>query len=101
MKKLILLFLLMPILTSCEIGKPLIEFESNGANHISPIEFLGIENLPSPEKEGHTFEGWYLDNGLTNKLIDDEQIISNTKVYAKWIVNQYNIEFEVDGGIKI
>lgn len=101
MKKLILLFLLMPILTSCEIGKPLIEFESNGANHISPIEFLGIENLPSPEKEGHTFEGWYLDNGLTNKLIDDEQIISNTKVYAKWIVNQYNIEFEVDGGIEI
>ena len=93
MKRLILLFLLLPILASCETSKPFIEFESNGAEHILPIEFLGIDKLPSPEKEGHTFDGWYLDDALVNKLLDDNQIVENTKLYAKWIVNQYNIEF--------
>lgn len=72
MKKLILLFLLMFILILCEIGKLLIEFEFNGVNYILFIEFLGIENLFSLEKEGYIFEGWYLDNGLMNKFIDDE-----------------------------
>ncbi|WP_227103919.1 S-layer homology domain-containing protein [Intestinibacillus massiliensis] len=34
-------------------------------------------------RAGYTFEGWYSDSGLTEK-VDTVKLTSNTKVYAKW-----------------
>ena len=48
-------------------------------------------------KTGHTFEGWYVskDNGVTlTTKIDDNYIFNeNTKLYAKWNINQYDIVY--------
>lgn len=41
-------------------------------------------NLPTPTKAGSTFEGWYKDSALTQKITSDYDISANTTIYAKW-----------------
>lgn len=43
--------------------------------------------LPIPTATGYTFEGWYLDEALTNKATAGAAIEDNTILYAKWTPN--------------
>lgn len=43
--------------------------------------------LPTPTATGYTFEGWYLDEALTNKVTAGAAIEDNTILYAKWTPN--------------
>lgn len=43
--------------------------------------------LPIPTATGYTFEGWYLDEALTNKATAGAEIEDNTILYAKWTPN--------------
>ena len=57
--------------------------------------------LPIPNKQCHTFEGWYENPDFSGAPVD--QILSsdtgNRKFYAKWKENEkHNIKFDVDGG---
>lgn len=107
MKKISALFILLLtlVVVACTPnGLYKIEFEMNGGTTIPSIEFsetYTLELLESlnPQRPGHTFDAWYLDVGLTeaNKL--DADISSSVTLYAKWIVNQYTITFNLDGGI--
>ena len=73
-----------------------IELESNGGtldkDHITRILDQEYGELPTPTKVGYTFEGWYSDAELTNKIISTS-IVSNTvnKLYAKYTENTINI----------
>lgn len=68
-----------------------ISFDSKGGSYISP---LSADNktettLPTPEKEGFVFEGWYLDEGYEQPfdpatLIDNTTLPKALKLYAKW-----------------
>ena len=71
-----------------------VSFEANGGKvlengkEIESTEFnlyLG-NNLPTPEKEGFTFDGWYEDKDFTKPFsaIDVDNACDKT-VYAKWI----------------
>ncbi len=46
-------------------------------------------NLPTPERPGYAFEGWYLDNAFTQS-IDGRQVTAtcNHVLYAKWDVRK-------------
>ena len=47
-------------------------------------------NLPTPTREGYTFEGWYKDSGCTDVNKINGTIITPTEditLYAKWIEN--------------
>ncbi len=52
-------------------------------------------SLPqNPIKEGYTFEGWYLDEGewqnpFTVNLFLDAPLSGDTRVYAKWALNEH------------
>ncbi len=52
-------------------------------------------SLKTPEKEGYTFDGWY---------VNDEKFDSNTKVKenlvleARFTINSYTVTFEMDNG---
>jgi uncharacterized repeat protein (TIGR02543 family) len=84
-----------------------ISFESNGGSLVSPIETEDISsiNMPSdPEKDGFTFEGWYWDNDTLNNpfnsnTLQDQATSHQFTVYAKWIINQFDISYVLNDGI--
>jgi M6 family metalloprotease-like protein/uncharacterized repeat protein (TIGR02543 family) len=106
MKKISALFVLiltLVVIACTPDGSYKIEFEMNGGIAIQSIEFSEVYALEmiedlNPQRPGHTFDAWYLDVGLTeaNKL--DADITSSVTLYAKWIVNQHTITFNLDGG---
>ncbi len=57
---------------------------------------LGDKMPEDPEKEGHTFDGWYID-GLfddeTKKIDATTTFTADTYVYAKWDTNLYTVNF--------
>ena len=63
-------------------------FQTNGGSYIAPVSnqtFGTIINLNNyePTKTDYEFEGWYLDEGLTNK-ISSIMLTENKTVYANW-----------------
>ena len=81
-----------------------LNLDSRGGSAVGPVLVIlnnpakkGIEPLPTPEREGHTFDGWYNDTGFTKRFNASELKKGNTTLYAKWITNKYAITFIVDG----
>jgi len=62
-------------------------------------EGVGLQ-LPIPEKQGYTFDGWYEDpwftgNEVTGIFTTD---CGDKTYYAKWTVNTYTVTYNADGG---
>lgn len=82
-----------------------INFETNGA---VPIQSVEIEagntlELPTPTREGYTFNGWY-----DNSAFDGDVYVAinpnrmeDLTLYAKWTINQYTITFYTNGAAAI
>ena len=51
-----------------------------------------------PTKEGYTFDGWFTDNTFTTAYVFNKMPAENKTIYAKWIINQYTITFNSNGG---
>lgn len=100
MKKYSILFLALPLIAGCTYGEGgtatyTLKFDANGGS-VSETTLTVNEGktttLPTPEKEGKTFEGWY--TGWTKF---DFQVDSNTPIYqnydliAKW--DSYNLTY--------
>ncbi len=93
-------------------------FNTNGGNAISSItaDKNTVINLSgyTPTRSGYTFEGWYKESGLTNK-VTSVTLTANMTVYAKWektggsnpapgggvSVTKYTLSFETNGGTAI
>ena len=81
-----------------------IHFETNGGNSITSIQgyFGDSIALPNnPTREGHTFQGWYRDSNYNNYFNLSAFPSMNMTLYAKWLVNQYTITFNTNGGDSI
>ena len=65
-----------------------IHFKSNGGSIIKPIYITPNASLTleKPTRNGYTFDGWYLDEELTNKF-DGTSKNYPIILYAKWIKN--------------
>lgn len=55
-------------------------------------------DLTIPEVEGYTFDGWYTDENRTIEFDFSTPITGNTKVYAKWTANDYEVRFITEHG---
>lgn len=55
----------------------------------------GLDNNPS--KTGYEFKGWFV-NSTTKFNFEEDRIISNTNLYAKFEPVNYEIEYRLDGG---
>ena len=55
-------------------------------------------DAPLPEKEGHTFDGWFTDSEITNPYVFTTMPPQNFILYAKWNINAYTITFEANDG---
>jgi uncharacterized repeat protein (TIGR02543 family) len=87
------------------INQYTITFETNGGSSIAPIpgNFGDSVSVPNdPTREGYTFSGWYADVNLTQVITLPNSIpAQNLTLYASWIINQYTITFNTDGGDSI
>ena len=90
----------------------LIKFESNGGTLVESMNgYTGdvIENreMPTTTREGYTFEGWYAEPELTNKVetLPEKYPAGTTTYYAQWTANtntKYTVEFyyQTEGNYK-
>lgn len=75
-------------------------FETSGGSTVTPVTAPSgtrITLTQAPTREGYTFEGWYRDSGLREK-VTSVTLTGNTIVYAKWTVLTYTLTFEAGGG---
>ena len=84
--------------------KATITFHENGGDDVPDITkavggFLGI--LPTPERTGYSFGGWYTDDGSFRERYDgrgQKMEEGGAELYAKWTANEYKLTFHVNGG---
>ena len=83
-----------------------IEYVLNGGEKTEDLfatytEFDDGKELPIPVRQGYSFVGWY-DNasfeGETVKVLHAGNEGRNIKVYAKWELDVYTLEFKLNGG---
>lgn len=70
-------------------------FADQTIEHGKPID---TDKLTIPTVEGYTFDGWYADEKHTTEFDFSTPITSNTKVYAKWTANDYEVSFVTEHG---
>ena len=67
-----------------------LHYVTNGGNHLSPESkshtwTKPYDELPTPGRNGYTFEGWYWDLRLTKPVTGDVDVNKTTvTLYAKW-----------------
>ena len=73
----------------------------NDSNNPTTFVITDEFTLNNPEKEGYTFDEWYLDIELTTPYSFTALSAENVTLYAKWIINQYSITFIENGASNI
>lgn len=72
-----------------------LHYVTNGGNHLSSETKSSAwtkdyEDLPTPVRDGYTFEGWYWDLRLTEPVTGDVKVDKTTvTLYAKWSGGSY------------
>ena len=72
-----------------------LHYVTNGGNHLSSETKSSswtkdYEDLPTPVRDGYTFEGWYWDLRLTEPVTGDVKVNKTTvTLYAKWSGGSY------------
>ena len=73
----------------------------NKIENLSPASYTTTKRteLPTPSKEGYTFNGWYSDAGFTDKALSIPIGSTGDKTfYASFTINQYKITFNSNEG---
>lgn len=85
---------------SSNIKKIIVYFNYNGGTkEIESKEVIYKQEygyLPTPKKEGYTFEGWYIDKDFNKKIETTtiDTIKENHTLYAKYNINKYLITYD-------
>lgn len=64
-----------------------VAFNTNGGSDIESKSIKSnssIGDIKTPEKDGYTFAGWYLDSGFTKEYSSDYKVTGSVTLYAKW-----------------
>ncbi len=104
----ILFVALVGSIVACEKERYTISFVSNGGSPCEDITTSGKHSLslPTPQKDGYTFDGWYFDDGqwqtpLERDTFSDKRLKEDITVYAKWSFSGYIVEFDENGGSSV
>jgi uncharacterized repeat protein (TIGR02543 family) len=56
--------------------------------------------LPTPQREGHTFVGWFVDSALTTPYLKDYFNVGET-LHIGWRVHRHTLTFNANGGTNV
>ncbi len=73
-----------------------ITYNTNGGNTISSreVEFSSpIQSQPTPVRTGYQFDGWFTDEGLTQRFNQARMPSENLTLNAKWSILSYQLTF--------
>ncbi len=95
------------LIQSCDISSSkskIVKFENLKGLKIDNIAIDDDGHIKEPtlqERNGWTFEGWYLDATFNNKIEDlsTYTFTKSTTVYAKWKLTRYTITYEGVSGV--
>jgi len=83
----------------------MVMFDSQGGSPVQAMHDLKlntlVDPLPTPEKFGYSFDGWYYYNatGDETRMECNEAIFKkSTKLFAKWSQGVYRVDFEYNDG---
>lgn len=86
------------------VDYPEITFNSNGGTSykVTTSNSVGVK-LPTPTKDGYTFDGWYTSSNFSGtKLTGVYAPSENITLYAKWnLIPSYTISFMENGGLQV
>ena len=81
-------------------------YELNGGNNPENIPNFFTEEsetitLPTPIREGYTFDGWYLKNDFSGSKETEIKMGSkgDRTYYAKWVIENYELTYHLNGGV--
>lgn len=60
-------------------------FNSNGGTTVNNVLTDVLQFSPETQKNGHAFQGWYRDSGLTQKATFPMYLSEDIVLYAKWL----------------
>ncbi len=77
-----------------------------GNNHNDNLGSYTVEDsdlvLLEPAKEGYTFESWFADSLFSEPMLQiDSGSTGDRTLFAKWLINEYAVMFESNGGEEI
>ena len=83
-----------------------IVFRSNGGEQVDPVNVAGLHagdsvTLPEPIRTGYTFDGWYLNEGLTGTALQaganslPSSLVGGGILYAKWTPNPVTLTYNI------
>ena len=82
-----------------------VSFESSGGTYFSPVTVRAndyLTSLPTPNKVGSSFAGWYTDKSLRYQFdARYTRITGNLTLYAKWINATHMVTFSTGLGTKV
>ena len=87
----------MTLYAKWEINKYIVRLNANNGESVEErtIEYnQTIGELPTPERLGYTFDGWYDSESYTREIDSSEVITKNATYFAKWTANVYTVRFE-------
>ena len=79
----------------------IVTFDANGGTGGTEMTIesgAAIGELPVPEFEGHTFEGWFTATDGGSRISADTIVSASSTYYAQWSVNHYVVTFDANGG---
>lgn len=79
-------------------------FDSKGGSSVTKQTVIigGTATIPEqPTREGYTFAFWCTDSGATNEFDFTTPITEDTTLYARWVLNQYTVSFNSNGGSSV
>ncbi|MGN1168480.1 MAG: InlB B-repeat-containing protein [Acutalibacteraceae bacterium] len=78
-------------------SESIVTFNSNGgtAENGSKTVASGqpVGTLPTPTREGYTFDGWFTALSGGTKVTENTTVNSNVTYYAHWTANRYTVNF--------
>ena len=74
-----------------------VTFVTNGGTYVNTMQTKVIDSAPYTKKAGYIFDGWYYNEGLTQKVMFPAQVNADMTLYAKW-TPIYTVRFATNGG---